>query len=181
MATNLPHDDRHLPSLSTIDSGADQEYVSLEYDYYDLLQKPTKTPPSFDVTEEEGPEEVETPTIGRKPTSDIRGHFALDDAGPESFVVVPEDATEEVDDDDDDDLDILNLEDSAVGSSAASEALEELLNADPCVVETEFLRGRKGKPGVRVKFQDLSKPYVPCVTIGEGNYTKFLHIVRGGM
>uniref|UniRef100_A0A8D8L9U9 Uncharacterized protein n=1 Tax=Cacopsylla melanoneura TaxID=428564 RepID=A0A8D8L9U9_9HEMI len=103
MATNLPHDDRHLPSLSTIDSGADQEYVSLEYDYYDLLQKPTKTPPSFDVTEEEGPEEVETPTIGRKPTSDIRGHFALDDAGPESFVVVPEDATEEVDDDDDDD------------------------------------------------------------------------------
>uniref|UniRef100_A0A8D8V260 Acidic leucine-rich nuclear phosphoprotein 32 family member A n=2 Tax=Cacopsylla melanoneura TaxID=428564 RepID=A0A8D8V260_9HEMI len=90
-----------------------------------------------------------------------------------------DDSDEEDDDDDDDDLDILNLEDSAVGSSAASEALEELLNADPCVVETEFLRGRKGKPGVRVKFQDLSKPYVPCVTIGEGNYTKFLHIVRG--
>ncbi|XP_008484694.1 uncharacterized protein LOC103521361 isoform X2 [Diaphorina citri] len=138
----------------------EQEYLSLEYDYYDL-QKPTKTPPSFDVTEEEG--EILPENFPEN------SHHENVPPGGEPFVIVSDDEA--------DDIDLLNLEES-VTTSAASEALEELLNADPCIVETEFVRGNKGRPGVRVKFQDLSKPYVSQVTM-DGNYMQYLHIVRG--
>lgn len=211
-----------------------EEYVSLEYDYYDL-QKPTKTPPSFDVTEEEpvtGPAERDAENVARVarkesvpraglnscdgergavtaeerdiPRAELNAHDREKVAFPaerrtvdEKFVVVGEggeDAIVEEDDvedsnfdvegstnfdEDDDELDILNLE--SLSTSAASEALEEVLNADPCIVETEFLRGRKGKRGVRVKFQDLSKPYVSRMVREEGDYSKYLHIVRGNL
>ncbi|KAI5712749.1 hypothetical protein M8J75_010847 [Diaphorina citri] len=139
----------------------EQEYLSLEYDYYDL-QKPTKTPPSFDVTEEEEGEILPE-------NFPENSHHENVPPGGEPFVIVSDDEA--------DDIDLLNLEES-VTTSAASEALEELLNADPCIVETEFVRGNKGRPGVRVKFQDLSKPYVSQVTM-DGNYMQYLHIVRG--
>lgn len=146
--------------MATDKLDVEQEYVSLEYDYYDLHQKPTRTPASFDVTEEEGEEIPENLQPGHS-------HLIVKN----SNIPTEENSLEE---EEDLDIDILNIEDYS-----PSEAVEEALNADPCIVETEFLRGHKGKPGVRVKFQDLSKPYVAQVT-SDGNYLKFLHIVREG-
>lgn len=55
---------------------------------------------------------------------------------------------------------------------------------DSCTVETEFIQGQNkftknnSVKDVRVKFQDLSKPYLARITNNE-NYMKFLHLVKG--
>lgn len=55
---------------------------------------------------------------------------------------------------------------------------------EPCTIETEFYEKKLGKNkfirAVRVKFQDLSKPYLAKIT-SQRNYSKFLQIVNGGM
>lgn len=54
---------------------------------------------------------------------------------------------------------------------------------DQCTVETEFYNKKLGKnkfiKAVRVKFQDLSKPYLAKIT-SQRNYSKFLQLVNGG-
>ncbi|XP_014287719.1 tumor protein D54 isoform X2 [Halyomorpha halys] len=53
---------------------------------------------------------------------------------------------------------------------------------EQCTVETEFYSKKLGKnkfiKAVRVKFQDLSKPYLAKIT-SQKNYTKFLQLVNG--
>ncbi|CAH1405256.1 unnamed protein product [Nezara viridula] len=53
---------------------------------------------------------------------------------------------------------------------------------EQCTVETEFYNKKLGKnkfiKAVRVKFQDLSKPYLAKIT-SQKNYTKFLQLVNG--
>lgn len=55
---------------------------------------------------------------------------------------------------------------------------------DSCRVEAEFYDKKTGRnkfiKGVRVKFQDLSKPYLARITSPK-NYYRFLQLVRGGV
>ena len=55
---------------------------------------------------------------------------------------------------------------------------------EQCTIETEFYDKKLGKnkfiKAVRVKFQDLSKPYLAKIT-SQKNYTKFLQLVNGGL
>lgn len=55
---------------------------------------------------------------------------------------------------------------------------------ESCRVEAEFFDKRTGRNkfirGVRVKFQDLSKPYLAKIT-SQKNYYKFLQLVKGGI
>lgn len=68
-------------------------------------------------------------------------------------------------------------------SSIADVSLDPRID-ESCMVETEFYNKRPGngrrKPvkGVRVKFQDLSKPYIARIT-NQTNYHRFLQIVKG--
>lgn len=54
---------------------------------------------------------------------------------------------------------------------------------ESCQVEAEFYDLKTGRNkwvrGVRVKFEDLSKPYLARITTHK-NYSRFLHLVRGG-
>ncbi len=56
-------------------------------------------------------------------------------------------------------------------------------NDDTYAIETEFvpqrnLNEKNSIKDVRVKFQDLSKPYLARITNNQ-NYLKFLHLVKG--
>lgn len=54
---------------------------------------------------------------------------------------------------------------------------------ESCQVEAEFFDRKTGRNkwvrGVRVRFEDLSKPYLARIT-SHKNYSRFLQLVRGG-
>ncbi|XP_018912874.1 uncharacterized protein [Bemisia tabaci] len=88
------------------------------------------------------------------------------------------DDPEWVDDDDGDAFEIVDGDVTCVG-----DVIDPQLG-ETCLVEAEFYNQKPGrgkrKPvkGVRVKFQDLSKPYVARVT-NQTNYHRFLQLVKG--
>lgn len=77
---------------------------------------------------------------------------------------------------------------SAAGSwSATNFVIAEDEDDHSFAIETEFVSGQRTVAGrrqrprvqdVRVKFQDLSKPYLARITNNQ-NYLKFLHLVKG--